>query len=127
MQSGEQLLVEVTAFGQWSATDAVKDFTQEGSRSRLGSCLRCRWADHDSGRQNCPCDAVIMLIGLVVGCQPADWPRELPLRSHTQLEHDISAELPKAVFRLLAAKDAKLDAGEPATDPQQAPQYPRAD
>jgi hypothetical protein len=68
-----------------------------------------------------------MLISLVVGRQPADWPPELPLRSQTQLEHDITAELPKAVCRFLAVKDAKLDAGEPATDPQQAPQYSAAD
>jgi hypothetical protein len=82
--------------------------------------------DHDAGRQNCPCDAVILLIGLVVGCQPADWPPKLPLRSYRQFGYDITAELPKAVFRFLAVKDTKLDSGEPATDPQQAPQYPPA-
>jgi hypothetical protein len=101
--------------------------SDESQLCQLGSWLRCRWADHDAGRQNCPCDAVILLIGLVVGCQPADWPPELPLRSYRQFGYDIAAELPKAVFRLLAVKDAKLDAGEPATDPQQAPQYSAAD
>ena len=59
--------------------------------------------------RNSECDAVVCLIGVAFGGEPADRPAKQPRRSYTQLEYFLARKLDKPVYRLLADANTPFD------------------